>query len=72
MKFDEIKSSKEPIMERIRKSGSEWEVTDEAGKKVLGKHPTREKALAQLRAIEANKGLINDLVMVLCISSIFI
>lgn len=39
----------------VKKRGSKFVVTDRSGKKVLGTHPTKEKADAQLRAIEANK-----------------
>ena len=39
----------------IKRKGSEYAVYDSTGQKLLGKHATREKALAQLRAIEANK-----------------
>lgn len=39
----------------ITHNGSEWVVHSESGR-VLGKHPTKEKAEAQLRAVEANKG----------------
>jgi hypothetical protein len=38
----------------IKKSGSGFSVHAENGK-LLGRHPTREKAAAQLRAIEASK-----------------
>ena len=44
----------------IRKNGSVWEVSSKSGK-VLGKHPTRRKALQHLRAIEANKNKKNSL-----------
>lgn len=43
------------INEMIRKRGNKWVVMDRAGKKVLGTHPSREKALKQLRAIEISK-----------------
>lgn len=43
------------INEMIRKRGSKWVVMDKSGKKVLGTHPSREKALKQLRAIEISK-----------------
>lgn len=39
----------------IHKRGSKYVVTTKDGSKVLGTHPTREKAEEQLRAIEANK-----------------
>jgi hypothetical protein len=37
------------------KKGDKWVVYDSKGQKRLGTHPSREKALQQLRAIEANK-----------------
>lgn len=40
---------------RIEQRGSEWVVLPENGDKILGKHKTKEDALAQLRAIEASK-----------------
>lgn len=43
------------ITEKIVKSGNKWLVKDSKGKKTLGTHPTREKAIAQLRAIEISK-----------------
>jgi hypothetical protein len=43
------------LNEMIKKRGSKWVVTDKSGKKVLGTHPSREKALKQLRAIEISK-----------------
>ena len=39
----------------IKKRGSKYVVTDSSGRKVLGTHPSKAKALDQLRAIEANK-----------------
>ena len=39
----------------IVKQGDKYVVKAEHSGKVLGTHPTRDKALAQLRAIEANK-----------------
>lgn len=41
--------------EMIRKRGNKWVVLDKKGKKVLGTHSTKEKALSQLRAIEISK-----------------
>ena len=38
----------------VRKSGSEFKVMSKSGK-TLGTHPTKKKAIRQLRAIEANK-----------------
>lgn len=43
------------LNEMIRKRGNKWVVLDKKGKKTLGTHPTKEKALAQLRAIEISK-----------------
>lgn len=43
------------INEMIVKDGDKWLVKDSKGKKVLGTHPSRKKALAQLRAIEISK-----------------
>lgn len=39
----------------IKKVGKQYCVFDHTGKKKLGCHPTRAKALAQLRAVEASK-----------------
>jgi len=39
----------------ISRRGSKWVVKAKKSGKVLGRHSSREKALAQLRAIEANK-----------------
>lgn len=41
--------------EHIEKRGDEYVVTNASRTKVLGKHKTRDLALQQLRAIEANK-----------------
>ena len=43
------------LNEMIKRRGKEWIVTDKSGKKVLGTHPSKEKALKQLRAIEISK-----------------
>ena len=43
------------VNEMIRKRGSKWVVLDKSGKKVLGTHPSKEKALKQLQAIEISK-----------------
>lgn len=48
-------SDYEMLAEKILKRGSKWVVTDKSGKKVLGTHPSKEKALKQLRAIEISK-----------------
>lgn len=39
----------------IKKVGGAWLVKTSSGKKTLGKHASKKKALAQLRAIEASK-----------------
>jgi hypothetical protein len=43
------------LNEKVLKRGSKWVVTDKSGKKVLGTHPSREKAIKQLQAIEISK-----------------
>jgi len=43
------------ISEKIEKRGNSWVVLDSTGKKVLGTHPTKEKAVKQLQAIEISK-----------------
>jgi hypothetical protein len=48
-------SDYEILTEKILKRGSKWVVTDKSGKNVLGTHPSKEKALKQLRAIEISK-----------------
>lgn len=45
----------EVLSETIRKVDGKFVVYPKKGGKRLGTHPTREKALAQLRAIEANR-----------------
>lgn len=45
----------------IKQEGDEWILYDREGKKVLGRHPTKEKAIAQERAIQARKGLFESL-----------
>lgn len=44
----------------IKKEGNKYIVTDSSGSKTLGTHTTRIKALAQLKAIEANKRSYED------------
>jgi hypothetical protein len=39
----------------LKHVGDKWYVLDSSGKKVLGKHPSKEKAVAQLNAIEISK-----------------
>jgi hypothetical protein len=43
------------LNEMIKRRGNKWIVTDKSGKDVLGTHPSKEKALKQLRAIEISK-----------------
>jgi hypothetical protein len=50
-----MKSFSEFLFEMIRKRGSQFVVLDSKGKKVLGKHKTKEKAMKQLAAIEISK-----------------
>ena len=45
----------ELLNEVVKKRGDEWVVMNKDETKVLGTHPSKTKALAQLRAIEANK-----------------
>jgi len=52
---EELDTQMELLSEKILHRGDNWVVTDSTGKKVLGTHPSKEKALAQLRAIEASK-----------------
>jgi len=39
----------------VKKKGTKYQVMDSEGKKVLGEHESREKALKQLAAIEISK-----------------
>jgi hypothetical protein len=39
----------------IKRNGNKWELWSADGKKLLGTHNTRGEALAQERAIQANK-----------------
>ena len=43
------------ITEKIAKRGKNWVVLDSKGKEVLGTHPSKEKAVKQLQAIEISK-----------------
>lgn len=43
----------------IKQVGDEWVVYDSTGKKELGRHPSKAKAEAQLRAIESNQIRVN-------------
>ena len=52
---EELDTQMEILSEKILHRGDNWVVTDSTGKKVLGTHPSKEKALAQLRAVEASK-----------------
>lgn len=46
---------REFLTEKIMKSGKNWVVTSSSGNKVLGKHKSKKKALAQLAAVEISK-----------------
>ena len=46
---------KQEIIEVIKKVGNEYAVYPKKGGKRLGTHKTKEKAIAQLKAIEASK-----------------
>ena len=46
---------KQEIIEVIKKVGDEYAVYPKKGGKRLGTHKTKEKAIAQLKAIEASK-----------------
>ncbi len=46
----------EILNEFVEKRGNKWVVLDHTKSRVLGTHPTKQLALNQLRAIEANKG----------------
>ncbi len=39
----------------VKPDGSEWIVTDESGRQILGRHKTKKEANAQLAAIEISK-----------------
>ena len=43
------------LVEMIRKTKSSYQVLDSKGKKVLGTHESKKKALKQLAAIEISK-----------------
>jgi hypothetical protein len=45
----------EMLSEKIAKRGKNWVVLDSKGKKVLGTHANRDKAVKQLQAIEISK-----------------
>jgi hypothetical protein len=49
------RSRKVRVDDMIRKRGEKWVVLDSSGKKVLGTHSSREKAVKQMQAIEASK-----------------
>ncbi len=57
---DDVEKKKHPsddeeVEKKVMQRGDKWVVTDSSGKKVLGTHDSKESALKQLRAIEANK-----------------
>jgi len=57
------------IHEEIHKRGNDWVVTTEGGGRVLGTHPTKEKALEQLAAVEISKhkhSVNEDVSLLLC------
>lgn len=39
----------------IKREGDQWILYNSTGEKVLGRHPTRAKALAQERAVQISK-----------------
>jgi hypothetical protein len=45
----------ESLDEHIEQRGNKWVITNKTKTKVLGTHDTKEKAVNQLQAIEANK-----------------
>lgn len=45
------------LTEKIMKSGENWIVTNKSGKKVLGTHSSKKKAMKQLAAVEISKKL---------------
>ena len=45
----------ELLCEYVERRGNKWVVLNHTKDKVLGTHPTRKEAMAQLRAIEINK-----------------
>lgn len=51
--IQQVEEEKETV---IKKSGKKWILYTKDGKRKLGTHDTREEALAQERAIMANKG----------------
>lgn len=53
-------SDGELIHEEIHKRGDEFVVTTEGGERVLGTHPSKEKAEKQLAAIEISKHSVNE------------
>ena len=53
--YEETDMLGQKLIEHVRKRGNKYVVTNEAGTKTLGTHPTREKAVEQLQAIEAHK-----------------
>lgn len=50
-----VNDSSAKLIEHVKKSGDEWVVTNKAGDKILGKHPSKKEANAQLAAIEISK-----------------
>jgi hypothetical protein len=54
LRLDSSAASSRTRLDRIEKRGSQWAVLSKSGR-VLGKHKTREEAIAQLGAVEASK-----------------
>lgn len=52
---EDVTQEMQLLDEKIQHRDGKWVVTDSSGKKVLGTHETRGKALKQLQAVEASK-----------------
>lgn len=52
---DVVKLYSSVKISKIEQRGSKWVVLDSSGSEVLGEHDTKEDAVEQLQAIEANK-----------------
>lgn len=59
-----MKSFSEFLFEMIRKQGNQFVVLDSKGKKVLGKHRTKDEAIKQLAAIEISKKSLSEQVTI--------
>lgn len=53
--YKKLRKMEGGVDESIKKSGSNYKVTNSSGNKTLGTHKTKKDALAQLRAIEISK-----------------